>query len=330
MTYLKDLIPTRLRNLLLCDTNIHETDTQELKQPQGPSFLSLPTEILQLICNHLPLHSAVSLTITCRKMLLLLGNEALLSLGAQKHADEKKSFLSGLQRDLSDWQLCHPCSLLHPVDRQIETSFSFSDEFGDEAGPKCVQISRYIWVSDEYMLPFRYVQWVMNRHRKGILSADDLMTLSYDNNTPWDFCARTTITPQIFENALVMHIKSSIRLPRPNSLDVGSIKYKLPEVCPHITDLGLDYDKILTNALRCRLSHKTAASCVKCSSWYSCDTCQNWFSVDVRDLEPGFLSADVSVHLDVRKWLGPCETPFDPVWWRHCFLIEDTRRRLSE
>ena len=74
----------------------------------GPSLPNLPVEILQSIRNLLLVSSAACFTISSRHLLRILGSKSLHSLRGSGCAWEE------MERDLPNWQLCHPRSLFRP------------------------------------------------------------------------------------------------------------------------------------------------------------------------------------------------------------------------
>ena len=116
MLGLTALLPSSWRKKALVreQSSTFSTLPSEILQ-QSSTFSMLPSEILQHISDFLPVSSAVSFALCSRKILWLLGDQALRSLRSADQILERELFLSLLERDLSDWLFCHHCTLFHPV-----------------------------------------------------------------------------------------------------------------------------------------------------------------------------------------------------------------------
>ena len=279
----------------------------------SPPLLTLPVEILHLIRDLLPLSSAVCFTITSRHLLGTLGSETLHSLRESSHDSEKKSFLTALERDLPDWQLCHPCSLFHPVDpRNGPKTFWLLWSNGVNI-PDCVDRSGAIYFDTWFHVRYEHVQLVMNRYRYGLPYSSHLKRLCHHYKRHYgDLClgpshVESTFTASIENGALVMLVTS--RLQCLNGWDSTLIDICLPQVCPH----RLFSYSMLSKAIFCCRSHGDGPPCAKCSKWYHCKRCSTRFSVKMQDLE-------TTIEVKVRKWLGSCKDCFDPEWRNHCFF----------
>lgn len=140
------------------------------------SLPMLPVEIIQFIRDLLlesSLSSAVSFAITSRTLLRILGNECLHSLRSKDQVAEKKVFLLLMEKDLPNWQLCHPCSLFHPVNEGIGPESKWRSR--EEAS--CVQKSGVIFCTKRFRVRYKDAQLLMNRYRFGLPYAKDLNRL---------------------------------------------------------------------------------------------------------------------------------------------------------
>lgn len=288
---------------------------QAITPPHKPGLLllMLPVEILQHIHDLLPLSAAVSLSLSSRKMLSLLGSKSLHSLRAEDQITEKKRFLLALEKDLPGWQLCHPCSLFHPLDpnSQPGSMWCYSRE------PQCVQASGMIHFDITFRLRYQHAQVLMNRYRFGLPHEHHLRMLSKDYEIRLDDTVlESSIKASIISGGLVMQVVSKLRLL--SNWNVRLIERRMPKVCPH--DIGILQYQALTEIILCQLNHGDGPLCAQCANWKPCQKCSTWFLVDIRVLE-----TEAVVRVDVRRWLGFCETPFDLDWRRHCDRLPGTR-----
>lgn len=284
-------------------THLEFTRSNKLCQRSG--FLDLPVEIIQMIQDLLPLASTVSLALTCRDMRKILGDKPLRSINLPVNVDQRKDFLLGLQKDLSDWQFCHPCSVFHPLQKEVDARTIWRH---DE--PDCVQISGRVSFLPNFRVRYQHAQLVMNRYRFGTLHKDDLGILSYESVNSYG--GQRVITPSIEDGGLAIYMTTTLRLM--GCWHERVIRYRLPQVCHHRARIDGSPQYTLEAAIHCQLNHDAKQSCIDCAQWKSCPTCQTIFFVKLQAIH----TAEIVVQLDTRKWLGPCETPMDPYWWRHC------------
>ncbi|KAN0119453.1 hypothetical protein V8E51_001661 [Hyaloscypha variabilis] len=78
---------------------------------ENSHLAKLPTELLQQVANDLPLASAVSFSLSCRYIHLLIGTQYLESLATADH--EKLVFLKLIEHDLQNQIVCNSCRKLH-------------------------------------------------------------------------------------------------------------------------------------------------------------------------------------------------------------------------
>ena len=275
----------------------------------GPSLLTLPVEILQYIRDLLPLNSAACFIISNRKLLRILGSKTLHSLKEKDHVWERKGFLMTLEKDLPDWQLCHPCSLFHPLDLNNgpKSVWWHDDE------PNCVQLNGHVYIDAMFKVRYQHVQLIMNRYRFGLPYVNDLKRLCYHYQSPApDSYVESTITAFIEDSALVMRV--TLRLQLRNGWSKNLIDARLPAVCPHNAACWIFPDQTLWNTLQCRRSHGHEPPCAECRGWKRCRFCSTSFLVNVRESR----DSGTSIEIEVRRWFGSCKDPFDPDWRQHC------------
>ena len=270
-----------------------------------PSYIrKLPVEILLLIQDHLELDSAISFSLASRDLLQSLSYTPLNSLRLPENADWRKKLLLTLQRDLSDWQYCHPCSVFHPYDKEIGVSTKW--RWGDE--PKCVKVCGFVCVAGDYNLRYQHAQWIMNRYQAGRLQQQDLEMFSYDRALGYDgIKVQNVINVLVEYGGLSIRATSTLRLER--SLDADTIKNWLLMVCPHLARNMDSYKyELLVAPIRCQLMNGPEA----CPEWRYCPICWTAFLVQIWKRPYG-----IEIRLIIRKFLGSCKSPFDPSWTMH-------------
>lgn len=284
----------------------------------GPSLLTLPVEILLSIRDFLPLGSAVCFTISSRHLLGSLGWKLLYSLREKVNASEKKRFLVALERDLPNWQLCHPCLLFHPV----SPSNRPEPMYLRDGKTTCVLASGVVDVSVKLQLRYHQAQLIMNHYRFGLPYANELERLCHHYQLRRsDSCVEITITAYIEDGGLAILAISKLHLP--NGWDMKLIGLRLQRVCRHNGVDILFPDQTLIKTLRCRLSHGDGPPCAKCSEWKRCKFCSTSFLVKVH----GSVKSETSIVLEVREFLGSCKDPSDPDWRDHSHLPLRVRGR---
>ena len=271
------------------------------------SLLALPPEILQYIRDLLPLNSAACFIISNKNLLRILGSKTLHSLKEKDHAWERKLFLMTLEKELPDWQLCHPCSRFHPIDRK-----STPESVGSSSTPKCVQINGRVKMDIFFRVRFQHVQLIMNRYRFGLPYVNDLKRLNYHYQVSIpDSCAESTVTAFIENSKLFMRVTSRLRLP--DGWNRSLIPRRLPHVCRHNEARPISSDQTLLKTLLCRRSHGDRRPCAECRDWKRCRFCPTYFLVTVLESK----DAGTSIVVEVQRRLGSRRDPFDPDWREH-------------
>jgi hypothetical protein len=74
---------------------------------------TLPTEVLQVVAEFLPIASAASLTLSCRRIYFLLGTQYLENLTYDTY--ERLAFLRLLEHDLLGYIICDDCRILQKI-----------------------------------------------------------------------------------------------------------------------------------------------------------------------------------------------------------------------
>jgi hypothetical protein len=267
--------------------------------PDEPSLLyMLPGELLQMISDFLPVSSASCLILCSRELLGTLGNRSWHLLRSEDQVVQRKHFLAVLERDLPDRQLCHHCSLFHPVEQDKGPN----TEWTPRRVPECVRRNGFVFITTSFKIRFEHAQLLMNQYRFGraynlqMLSNTDLMSLQ-------DTRREIVTWAEIVAGELLIRMTTKLCLHC--TWDIQFIQSRILTPCHH-----LDRYEILWETILCRVSHADNEPCKDCAKWKSCRGCATWFLVDISEHE----NSDIEIRIDVNKYLGPCETPFDPKW----------------
>lgn len=267
------------------------------------SLSSLPVEILLHIVDFLPPSSAACLVLCSRDLFTIFGCRFLHSLRAPNAVREKRRFLVALQKDLPDWLLCYPCSVFHPV----KADEGPKNPWLDFEGPSCVQANGVVYLALRFRLQYQHAQLLMDRYRFGRPCKESLARLSHTySHTLSDTVFKSDIRAEIVAGELVVHVYQKLRLLGQWNMEL--IKHRMDPICPHLELFSRD--QILWQTIGCRLSHMNDLPRAKCSMWRSCQECRTRFQVDVQELE----NLQVEIQVYASKYLGPCETPYDPKW----------------
>lgn len=121
--------------------------------PQPRSLMMLPADVILLIYDFLPISSTTCLSLCSRQFLNIVENKAWHDLRS-RDASERKEFSSMLKKDLSNWSLCHRCSIFH-LAKELETFYRKCSILNDAVEFRNFDIS------------FERAQKVMNRYRFG-------------------------------------------------------------------------------------------------------------------------------------------------------------------
>ena len=280
----------------------------KIMQNKDPSLLTLPVEILQYVRDLLPLDSAACFIICHRSLLRILGSKSLHSLKEEDHVWERRRFLITLEKELPDWQLCHPCSRFHPidVDNWPESYWRYDEE------TKCVELNGYVNIDTFFKVRFQHVQLIMNRYRFGLPYVNDLKKLNYNyQESAPDSHVESTVTAFIEDSGLVMRVTSKLHLP--NGWNKALLFTRLPYVCRHNVACWLSRDQTLLETLQCCRSHGDRPLCAECRGWQRCEFCTTFFQVRVRESR----DSGTNIAVEVRRWFGSCKDPFDPNWRQH-------------
>jgi hypothetical protein len=292
----------------LSGVRFHQAERAPDRMPRQ-SLSSLPVEILLHIKDFLPLSSAACLILCSRHMMTALGSRSLYSMRADDQIIERRRFLILLQKDLPDWLLCYPCSLFHPV----KVHEGPKDIWRYHKEPPCVQENDAIYVTADYRIRYQHVQLLMNQYRFGRSHTKALEALSFSYcRILDDSMLEGIIWGEVVAGELLVRFNQRLRLLVPGNIKL--IHRRLRPICLHLEWLG--GDRTLSETIGCRLSHANNLPCAECSKHKSCRECSTWFHVGVLQFE----GSQKEFQIEAWKYLGICETPYDPEWCKQAKL----------
>ena len=285
-------------------TGVHfcQADPVPNSQPRQ-SLSSMPTEILLHIRDFLPLSSAACLVLCSRHMLTALGNQSLASLRADDQITERRRLLIALQNDLPDWLLCYPCSLFHPVKAYERPDYIW--RYNKE--PPCVQENGAVYLTADYRIRYQHVQLLMSQYRfqRSYIKTLEALFFSFSRDLN-DSVLEGTVWGEIVAGELVVRFDQRLRLLVPSNIEL--VRRRLRPVCLHLD--WLCGDQTLWETIDCGLSHARNSPCTECSMRKPCRECSTWLQVGVQKLK----ESETELQVKAWKYLGTCETPYDPKW----------------
>lgn len=277
--------------------------TKTQAQEHKTNFAMLPPEILLLISDFLPVSSTVSFALCSRRVLWLLGDKAFRCLRSTDQTQERKLFLTLLEKDLPDWLLCHYCIRFHPVrpDDGPEKRWRYLNE------PECIRANGVVHILIGFDIQYHHVQLPMNNYRFGRAHQINLERLCYKaSNTIGNANIETKIWGCIVLGELCMQANAKLRLSSP--ADINPIKCYIPKICPH--SRGFEQRKFEFQNTFCQPCYAGRVPCVDCSKLRSCQKCSTWFLVSGKE----FGNQGIELQIDIWRHFGSCETPSDSKW----------------
>ena len=158
-----------------------------------------------------------------------------------------------------------------------------------------------------FKIRYQHAQLLMNHYRFGRAHQINLERLCHKITvTRGDTNIKTEIWGRIVLGELLVRVNSKLRLHIPSDVDL--VRYRIPEICPHL--MGLEERSFVLQTTLCRACHAGRLPCVECSRRKSCRKCSTWFQVNGRELA----NQGTEIQIDIWKYLGSCKTPFDAKW----------------
>jgi hypothetical protein len=114
------------------------------------------------------------------------------------------------------------------------------------------------------------------------------------------------ISGEIFAGELLIRFTQRLRLLVPGNTEL--MRQHLRPICPHLE--WFCRDQRLWETIDCQLTHANNSPCAACGMRKSRRECSTCFQVSIRELD----DSKTEVRVEAWKYLGPCETPYDPKW----------------
>lgn len=297
-------------------------------------FKKLPLDLVGYLAEFLAPSAAASLTLTCKPIRHILGNQYLDRLWARDFEPDRRTFLKLLDKDLPNHVVCSYCNQLHLGDKRRHYSLLLSlcgTRPLCEIAEKEQDVHRYINPN------FSYVQ--LQSARKLHHSRYDkehsqklYNMLSYDKINIYNTHSHQQVSYIWFTRGRFIYCQQDrFRFCHQNCLSrskkrgciecrhggedsVLTVLLSLV-VCPHLQYplTETKFESIMT----CRASHWNIArlnrTCATCSGLHQCKTCPTEFQFDTLDY------SESDRRLILTRWLdlGEGQTAEDPKWTSH-------------
>lgn len=285
---------------------VNRLKLQSHNPTQRNALLMLPTELLQQISCELPLVDLVAFTLTHKTILYVVGHEPWRLLA--RDADEKRSFLALLERDLPDTWLCH-CQVILRRKAGIQVN-NFRD-------PRCQCEDDHIRYILQVYLTWPMINLVMKHHLLGEDHGLPVSTLSYAENhhasKRYRSCPSYQFTMQakIVAGEVLVRTTYQLALPSRDAVHMFS-------PCAHLnfyTDCFRSSSRLdkgmLSTFPACGFHMKTWGS--PCSpSYIGLRRCQ--YCATEYDISDDPVEGRASIRIQVWQNLGSGHSPAEPKW----------------
>ena len=306
----------------LLKLEVASEDPKPEKAPLHGPLCDLPAEILQLVADFLPTTSAASFALCSRFTYLAIGSQHWHHLRDQAHGEEKRQFLSILERDLPTFVHCHRCNQLHRrMEYERPRRPSGLAILHVPAMKPCIRRDRIrmVWVFD-YDLHFHFCQLVMRAYRYGPQYGIPLGALTHISTQ-----SRQRSASQVFVSARIapasgeLILRIRYRILMQSEMHLKDLQWYRVYICPHL--IGVRHHSRLSALLRCKMSHVNDRKCPVCSVLIQCHHCATECLVETEDF------GDLGLIVMITAWknLGSCKTPTDRMWRDQAY---DSQERL--
>ncbi|KAK0732414.1 hypothetical protein B0T21DRAFT_195596 [Apiosordaria backusii] len=293
--------------------------------------LKIPTELVDMILEHLQPESAIAFALTCRALFVKHFPKS-----AQLSAPARATLLQWLEQDIPRLYFCHGCAYLHPWRARLQFSgYKFYH------GPCWWNLRDIDSVMSKLVSPFRsdltysWARLVMNRHLYGALHGPPLQDIeatqhrcSFSGVIIKIFC-----TAKIISNNLYIHstmvLRSDGKKGNAQSLRTFIKHYECSLVCRHLRAAMIP--ELCRDEESSRPFHPTSGNI------RSCAFCFTDYQIRVALVDSPRRTIRKSSQRDpiegedwsieVAGWhnLGECRSPHDLEW---CNLVTGSPSRI--
>ncbi|MCJ1285981.1 hypothetical protein MMC26_005323 [Xylographa opegraphella] len=303
-------------------------------QSATPLLYRLPVEILHLIVQFLPLSSAVALSITGHHLYRTLGAQyihAIRSLQVENeprfflHEQDRRCFLSLLERDCPSYYACQECLKFHLLDAPRSTSARcrrlLRHQPLEEGSARACQA---IDLAAERLL-FSGLDIHFHDIRQALLgspaSALHAAVISHEILTAHHGAYDVFLDFRISSNSLLLRASHWLLEPTlPRSDPFGNFAI---HACPHLKHESHCMSGALSHALQATLADLAEHRCTPSSSRLCrCSLCPTEARVRIKHVPPHGTAVIVTRWLD----LGTGRSPYEARWRSHLWHRSNTYR----
>lgn len=301
------LVSSKCDSLIACPTpETNETPAaRESQQIEPPGLTTLPTELVLLIAEILPLVDALCLALTCKRMCNIAD---ISNLAIRLDANGTNTLLCRLERDTADFSYCFMDQKLKPAQFAPHKPICFYCHFHQATDPETVLESYLFFHVGLFVLDYCTARIVTNHQllgpRHGVPAS--YLAKTYNHSPPWaeeisesEVWAANVIHGELFLSCIhtSFHREANAGALQDycNSLS-GSI-----QMCAHRDVYGIRGTGIPTDLIG-KTNHQVSGWCQKCETdwevnvWWA-DSAQSW-----------------TVTVETYHKLGACRSPQDQKW----------------
>lgn len=279
----------------------------------------LPSEIWEMVANHLAPSTAAALTMTGRRMYRYLGNQYLDALNAEENREEKASFLHHFEDKLPQHILCWQCGVYHH--RQDASSERLGQY--ESACPR-YRADAQSMLSRDRLIPWDLVHLATRaaRHTPAHGIPTSALTKKWTSESGWKHTTRALLV----DTHLVLRASSLSWVEAYMSASelrvvVDERYHERFSHCKHISNSLDKYAKCAVSHIR--PGYQVTAQCAACRPLRRCNQCPSEYLIEIKLVEdrqgprspllPAFRHA-----LSVTRWsdLGAGTSPHASLEWR--------------
>ncbi|OCK73879.1 hypothetical protein K432DRAFT_398541 [Lepidopterella palustris CBS 459.81] len=271
--------------------------------------MTLPVELVQMVAEFLPASDKAALALSCHRLYYIIGRS-----WSPLEGEDKKAFLTILQKDLPDLYLCQACVQFHGFPKDAGPRNGILDF--SKPNTACKLKYRMSGFGHDYYMSFYQIHLVMNRHFFWPTHGIPLNALAKAHTFTWPsgFTIKEAWRPKILGNELFLAVTYHFYHKDGNRNMRKYIDGQIFDICRH---LRTDYVRPWRSTPRvpelvgCRLEGDSDSNSYECYGETNyCRFCLTDYEVIIRDL------GVKGWWIVINTWhqLGSGRTPHDPIW----------------
>jgi hypothetical protein len=294
----------------LIDTRIQDDKKNEVMTAEIPQILSVPVEILRIICTFLPPEAEVSFSLTCKSTLRTIGNKSWKEC-TRSNKENKQSLVALLAVDTDDLIHCRHCICLHDG-RLVKTQHCTN-----RYGRYCDAVEIHTRFEEGLPETFRYIPaaYLMKQYRRGLKHEELLNSWNTQKTTrsPLNNIRHEMFKARIANGKLLLrsqewHIISQFC----QDTTISTIANVLDSIaiCPHLqapVNVATTREIIVHGGQKCRITELDFTVSLR-----RCHSCPTEYQVNAK-----YVGGRVGIVVTRWKDFGPVLSDACPMWYRH-------------